>query len=121
MQNPEIAIKNNKFLFPNECKLTSGVAVKEVWMFTGQTVWTADPAEQFIWSQSFRYEYIAEDFRVFDEINDAQNLIPVYRAFDTQARAFRWYTDPLSVDSVDHASSEIAWYAHAIPENAMYG
>ena len=29
-----------KVLFLNECKLTSGVAVKEVWMFTGQTVWT---------------------------------------------------------------------------------
>ena len=88
---------------------------------TGQTIWTADPAERLVLSSSFRYEYIAEDFRVFDEIDDAQNLIPVYRAFDDQARAFRWYTDPLSVASIDHASAEIAWYAHAIPENAMYG
>ena len=88
---------------------------------TGQTVWTADPMEQSEWSNSFRYEYIAEDFRVFDEIDDAQNLIPVYRTFDRQSGAFRWYTDPLSVDSVDHASAGIAWYAHAIPENAMYG
>ena len=88
---------------------------------TGQTVWTADPTERFIWSQSFRYQYIAEDFRVFDEIDDAQNLIPVYRTFDDQARVFRWYVDPLSVDSADHASANIAWFAHAIPDNAMYG
>jgi len=87
---------------------------------TGQTVWTADPMEQSVLSNSFRYEFVAEDFRVFNEIDDAQNLIPVYRVFDDQARAFRWYTDPLSVDSVDHATAEIAWYAHAIPENAMY-
>ena len=88
---------------------------------TGQTVWTADPMERSEWANGFRYEFIAEDFRVFDEIDDAQNLIPVYRAFDHQARAFRWYTDPLSADSVDHASAGIAWYAHAVPENAMYG
>ena len=88
---------------------------------TGQTVWTADPTERFIWSQSFRYKYIAEDFRVFDDIDDAQNLIPVYRTFDDQARVFRWYVDPLSVDSADHASANIAWFAHAIPDNAMYG
>ena len=89
--------------------------------FTGQTVWTADPVEQFVWSSGFRYEYIAEDFRVFDEIDDAQNLIPVYRTFDDQAGVFRWYTDPLGVDSADHASASIAWYAHAFPQNAMYG
>ena len=38
MQNPEIKSTSNLSL--NECKLTCGVAVKEVWMFTGQTVWT---------------------------------------------------------------------------------
>ena len=69
---------------------------------TGQTVWTADPKEKSEWDNGFRYEFIAEDFRVFDEIDDAQNLIPVYRAFDHQARAFRWYTDPLSEESIDH-------------------
>ena len=88
---------------------------------TGQTVWTADPSERKAWSSSFRYELIGEDFRVFDDIDDAQNLIPVYRTFDDQAVAYRWYTDPLSVDSADHASADIAWFAHAIPENAMYG
>ena len=90
-------------------------------LITGQTVWTIDPLERMTWLTSFRYEFVGEDFRVFDDIDDAQNLIPVYRTFDDQNRAFRWYTDPISVDSVDHASANIAWFAQAIPDHAMYG
>ena len=87
---------------------------------TGVTVWTADPAERKAWSRSIRYKFVGEDFRVFDDLDDAANLIPVYRTFDDQASTFHWYTDPLSVDAADHGSSQIAWFAHAIPENAMY-
>ena len=88
---------------------------------TGEIVWTADPEESKAWSRSLRYELAGKDFRVFDDISDAENLIPVYRTLDDQANTFRWYTDPLSVDPAEHASAEIAWYAHAIPSNAMYG
>ena len=88
---------------------------------TGEIVWTADPEERKAWSRSLRYELAGKDFRVVDDISDAENLIPVYRTLDDQANTFRWYTDPLSVDPAEHASAEIAWYAHAIPSNAMYG
>ena len=49
---------------------------------TGQTVWTIDGDERNSWQSSCRYDWLVEDFRVYDELSDASGLIPVYRAFD---------------------------------------
>ncbi len=90
-------------------------------LLTGQTVWTIDGEESSSWQSSCRYEFLGEDFRVYDELNDASGLIPVYRAFDADQSSLLWYTDPGSVDASIHADYSVAWYAFAIPENATFG
>jgi hypothetical protein len=87
---------------------------------TGQEVWTIDGDERETWLSSCRYEWLGEDFRVYDELSDASDLIPVYRAFDEDESSLLWYTDPTSVDSLIHESSSVAWFAHSIPENAAF-
>ncbi len=88
---------------------------------TGQTVWTIEGDEYETWLSSARYEWVGEDFRVYDELSDASDLIPVYRALDADDASLLWYTDPGSVDASIHADSSVAWYAFAIPENAAFG
>ena len=88
---------------------------------TGQTVWTIDGDERNSWQRSCRYEWLGEDFRVYDDLSDASGLIPVYRAFDEDHYSLLWYTDPCSVDASIHADASVAWYAYAIPENATFG
>ena len=88
---------------------------------TGQTVRTIDGDERNAWQTSCRYDWLGEDFRVYDELSDASELIPVYRAFDEDHDSLLWYTEPGSVDPSIHADASVAWYAYAIPENAAFG
>lgn len=88
---------------------------------TGQTVWTIEGDEYETWLSSARYEWVGEDFRVYDELSDASDLIPVYRALDADDASLLQSTDPGSVDASIHADSSVAWYAFAIPENAAFG
>jgi sugar lactone lactonase YvrE len=98
------------------------IATSRFWdRLTGQTVWTIDGDERNSWQSSCRYEWLGEDFRVYDDLSDASGLIPVYRALDADDASLLWYTDPCSVDASIHADSSVAWYAYAIPENATFG
>lgn len=87
---------------------------------TGQTVWTIDPSEQAEWATNGRYDLQGYDFHVFDDANDADGLIPIYRAVDGSSGALTWYTDPSDVSSEIHDADSVAWYAHAMPRNATY-
>ncbi|GEM_PF-1692336 len=98
------------------------IATSRFWdRLTGQTIWTIDGDERNSWQSSCRYEWLGEDFRVYDDLSDASGLIPVYRALDADDASLLWYTDPCSVDASIHADSSVAWYAYAIPENATFG
>lgn len=101
-----------------------GEQASPVWRFldevTGQTLWTADASERDVWTASADHRYEGEDFLVYDEAQDREGLIPIYRGVDRSTGHYQWFNSLEALDAASHADAEIAWYALPIPERAAF-